>query len=38
MGEIDERYKDNNQEDANECISNYLDGLLDEIGSLKSDK
>ena len=32
MGEIDERYKDNNQEDANEFISNFLDGLLDEIG------
>ena len=32
MGKIDERYKDNNQEDANEFISNFLDGLLDEIG------
>jgi ubiquitin C-terminal hydrolase len=32
MGGIDERYKDNNQEDANEFISNFLDGLLDEIG------
>ena len=32
MGEIDEKYKDNNQEDANEFISNFLDGLLDEIG------
>ena len=29
---IDERYKDNNQEDANEFISNFLDGLLNEIG------
>ena len=32
MAEIDERYKDNNQEDANEFISNFLDGLLNEIG------
>ena len=32
MGMIDERYKDNNQEDANEFISNFLDGLLNEIG------
>ncbi len=30
MGEIDERYKYNNQEDANEFISNFLDRLLDE--------
>ena len=30
MGMIDERYKDNNQEDANEFISNFLDGLLNE--------
>ena len=29
MGEIDERYKYNNQEDANEFISNFLDELLD---------
>ena len=33
MGDkIDERYKENNQEDANEFISNFLDGLLNEIG------
>ena len=32
MGEIDQRYKDNSQEDANEFISNFLDGLLNEIG------
>jgi ubiquitin C-terminal hydrolase len=33
MGEIDERYKYNNQEDANEFISNFLDGLLDETAN-----
>jgi len=33
MGKIDERYNDNNEEDANEFISNFLDGLLDEIGN-----
>jgi ubiquitin C-terminal hydrolase len=32
MGKIDDRYNDYNQEDANEFISNYLDGLLNEIG------
>ena len=36
MGKIDERYKDNNQEDANEFISNFLDGLLDETGDKSS--
>ena len=36
MGAIDERYKDNNQEDVNEFISNFLDGLLDEIGDKNS--
>lgn len=30
MSEIDERYKQNNQEDANEFISIYLDGLFGE--------
>ena len=36
MGDkIDERYKENNQEDANEFISNFLDGLLNEIGDKK---
>ena len=32
MGKIDKRYNGYNQEDANEFISNFLDGLLDEIG------
>ena len=36
MGKIDERYFQNNQEDANEFISNFLDGLLDETGDKKS--
>ena len=36
MAKIDERYKDNNQEDANEFISNFLDGLLDETGDKSS--
>ena len=30
MGKIDERYKYNNQEDANEFISNFLNNLLEE--------
>ena len=30
MEQIDERYKNNNCEDVNEFISNYLDGLLEE--------
>ena len=36
MGEIDIRYFQNNQEDANEFISNFLDGLLDETGDIES--
>ena len=36
MGKIDERYYQNNQEDANEFISNFLEGLLDEIGDKNS--
>ena len=35
MVDIDQRYRDNNQGDANEFISNFLDGLLDEIGDKK---
>lgn len=30
MSKIDKRYKNNNQEDANEFISNFLNALLDE--------
>ena len=30
MEQIDERYKNNNCEDVNEFISNYLDGLIEE--------
>ena len=36
MGKIDNRYYQNNQEDANEFISNFLEGLLDEIGDKNS--
>ena len=37
MGMIDDRYKYNNQEDANEFISNYLDALLEQTSD-KYDK
>ena len=33
MGKIDEKYYDNNQEDANEFISNLIDGLLMETSN-----
>ena len=33
MSNIDERYLYNNQEDANEFISNFLDGLLEETAN-----
>ena len=36
MGEIDERYKSNNQEDANEFISNFLSELLEETKSCRN--
>ena len=36
MGKIDTRYFQNNQEDANEFISNFLEGLLDENGDKES--
>ena len=31
MAKVDKRYKYNNQEDANEFISNFLNALLDEV-------
>lgn len=37
MAEIDDKYNDNNPEDANEFISNYLNALHDEIANKNGD-